>query len=249
MRRWLRIFVYCFPLVGLALQATATENTKLFFDGISRYQAGQYEEAAAAFIAITESGVQNGKLYYNIGNAFFKQNDLGRAILWYERARKKIAGDPDLDFNLNYARSFRKDEAVEEVAPLYRVLFFWYHLLSHRIIVACALTANLFFWLILLIYRLRPRYGLKVAAYPIGFIALLFSLTSTYCFHDERTKRAIVLPETLSVRSGLSDEATELFVLHAGTRVRVANQRKGYYLIHFADGKIGWVRAKSVGII
>lgn len=249
MKHFFQIFVGCLAVAVMVLHAGASETTRVFFDAIQYYQKGKYDAAAEEFEKIEKSGVRNGKLYYNIGNAYFKKNDIGRAILWYERAKKMIPGDPDLEFNLNYARSFLKDEAPEDVSPLYRILFFWYYLLSRRVVLICGLTANLVFWLLLAAYRIKPRFGFRAAAYPVGFVALLFALTACYGYYEDRSRMAVVLTEKLSVRSGLSEESTELFVLHAGTRVRVEEERRGYFRIHFSKGKIGWVVTESVGII
>ena len=85
--------------------ALGTGRTRLFLDGINDYNTGKYKDAVKKLSHIAEKGVVNGKLYYNLGNAYLKSGDVGRAILWYERALKLMPHDPDLRFNINYARS------------------------------------------------------------------------------------------------------------------------------------------------
>ena len=75
-------------------------------------------------------------------------------------------------------------------------------------------------------------------------------LTALYGYYEANfTRHAIVLPEKISVRSGLSEDATELFVLHAGTKVSIENENEGFFKITFSDGKIGWVKKSEVGVI
>ena len=78
-----------------------------------------------------EGGIENGKLYYNLGNVYFRMNDIGRAILNYRRAESYIPNDPNLHQNLSYARSRRLDEIEErQKTKVLRTLFFWHYDLS-----------------------------------------------------------------------------------------------------------------------
>ncbi|MCA1784850.1 MAG: BatD family protein, partial [Desulfobacteraceae bacterium] len=102
----------------------AADTTPRFIDAVNKYQAGAFAAAAKSFEAIAESGIRNGHLFYNIGNAWFKAGETGHAILWYERANRLIPRDPDLRFNLAYARTLVKDKQETRVS-LDDVLFFW----------------------------------------------------------------------------------------------------------------------------
>ena len=70
-----------------------SELTRLFLDGIKDYRNGRYEDAIQKFSSVADGGVSNGKLFYNLGNAYLKNGDLGLALLWYERADKLIPND------------------------------------------------------------------------------------------------------------------------------------------------------------
>jgi tetratricopeptide (TPR) repeat protein len=231
----------------LAGVAWGTESEKLFQEGIKNYNEGRYAEAVRLFSGLAEKGVENGKLYYNLGNAYLKNNDLGFAVLWYERAAKLIPDDPDLNFNLEYARSLVKDMKEERGAPVFRILFFWEHLLSEEAIKYTAIILNSVFFITALAgLVLRRRiskmvYGLILAA------SLVFTTTAFYNFYDQKYyHRAVIVSEKASVRSGLSDDATELFVLHAGAKVDVEKEQNGFYRIYFSKGKIGWLHKDLV---
>lgn len=230
--------------------AVEHENARIFLDAVEAYKQEDYGAAAEGFSALAESGVDSGRLYYNLGNAYFKKGDLGRAILWYERARKRIPQDPELNFNLNYARSQTRDQREEGEVTLKRVLFFWRHLLSDRAIRWIGVGLNLLFWILLAIRRLRGKRPLKGAGYLALAVAVLFALTALYGYHEDRFGRdAVILADDVPVRSGTSPGATELFVLHAGTRVTVEKETQGHYRIFFAEGKIGWIDKSRAGVI
>ncbi len=227
------------------------ENTRSFLDGIRHYESGNFTEAIAAFSRIAESGVSNGKLFYNLANAYLKNGDVGRAILWYERALKLIPGDPGLKFNHEYALSQVKDEKEERAASIFRILFFWKHAFSPETIRWSAVLFNLIFWGIVAVRMLqKKRRILKGPAYLALTLAVVLALTAFYNQYEAATIRhAIILPAEVSVRSGLKDDSAELFLLHAGTKVKIEKEHKDFYRIYFSEGKIGWVRKADVGVL
>ena len=239
--------VFCLLTTGISF---GSELTRLFLDGIKDYQNAHYEDAIRKFSAVADGGVINGKLYYNLGNAHLKNGDVGLALLWYERAEKLIPNDPDLKFNMDYARSMVKDIKDEKGHTIYRVLFFWKYLLSPEVIKWAAISLNAVFWAILITGGILKKNPSKMIPGIIVIIAAVFTLTALYNFYEERhVQYAIVISDTVPVRSGFSEDATELFVLHAGTKIRVEKNQGDYYRIYFSKGKIGWVPKSSAGLI
>lgn len=242
---------FCLVLfsTGRPLTAFADEHTQLFLKAIRLYEKKDYAGAVDAFSKIADHGIQNAKLYYNLANAHLKNGDIGPAVLWYERALKLMPNDPDLRFNLDYAKTLITDKK-EPSSPLMTVLFFWKDLFSATVWQWLALLWNAFFWI-----ALAAWYGFKKRAFRTMSACLLVATCialGTVCYHKATALRrpgAIILPPSVSVRSGFSPESTELFVLHAGTRVAVEKQTKGYYRIRFSKDKIGWVEDTMAGII
>lgn len=251
---------YLAPLLLLALLAgaagadrtvaEAVSPAQLFVEGLNAYKGGDYETAIARFEALASEGRANGKLYYNLGNAYLRADRLGPAIWWYEKALRLIPGDPDLRFNLTYARGLIKDQPESEGQPLARVLFFWRYQLRSDQIQWLALGFNLAFWTALILRRLMGRRPFRSWLLVLALPTLLFAATAAYNRYEAGYRQqAIVLPDTLSVRAGRTPGATELFVLHAGTRVRVQARREGHLRIAFGRDKIGWVPAGDMGLI
>ena len=229
--------------------STQTELTQGFLAGIGSYRRGDYAAAAENFLKIAMAGVVNARLYYNLANAYLKSSDLGRAVLWYERALKLDPGDPDLKFNYAYANSLLQDETGDS-GSIWRILFFWKYQISKKALLWTATALNALFWILLGVRILRQKRPFNAAVTAVLTVTIVFVATAGYNFFEEaHLRRGVVLPGSLSVRSGLTPEATELFVLHAGTRVRVEGENSQFVRIYYSPGKIGWVSKDAIGII
>jgi tetratricopeptide (TPR) repeat protein len=237
--------------VLLVVSAQASETTRTFLDGINDYKQENFEAAISAFSKIAASGVNNSKLFYNLGNAYLKNGDLGHALLWYERALRLAPDDPDLKFNYEYALSQLKDEKDSREISIFRILFFWKHLLSTSAVQYAAIFLNLLFWLIVTVRTLQKKKKiLKAPSYFALVLTVVFTLTAFYNYYEAAYfKEAVILPSQVAVRSGLTDGSAELFVLHAGTKVKIEEEHNDFFKIFFSEGKIGYIRKSDVGVI
>jgi tetratricopeptide (TPR) repeat protein len=232
--------------VGRGQQPDAAES---FHQGAAAYEAGRYQEAARHFRRAARD-IENGDLYFNLGNAYLKAGDLGRAVLWYERAARLAPRDPDLEFNLRQARTRVRDKEELADPALTRSVFWaagWWPPGAVQAVLALFWAG---FWLLLglRLYYKKAYFGWAAAVMLAASLALA---PSAFYGPYERLfiKPAVVLAETLPVKSGPGQTAAELFVLHAGARVLVEDQRNGRLLIRFGPGKIGWVDQREVGLI
>ncbi len=230
--------------------AVADRQAQAFLDGIRHYESKEYTSAIEAFSKIADEGIQNGKLYYNLANAYLKNGDIGPAVLWYERALKLMPKDPDLRFNLAYANTLVTDKKESSSSPLLTVMFFWKDLFSAATWQWIALGLNACFWSFLAVWCLLKKRAFKTMSYCFLLITCI-SLGAIFYHGFMATYRpqAIILPASVSVRSGFAPESTELFVLHAGTRVAVEKQMKGFFRIRFSKDKIGWIKDTLAGTI
>ncbi len=251
-------FAYCLGVLAVALAASLLGRTAAigagpsdgaaFFRGVEAYKEGRYAEAAALWKGIAEGGVVNARLYYNLGNAFLKEGELGRAVLWYERAKKLAPGDPDLSFNLDRALERTRDAREEDGAALGRIIFFLDNVLSHGTVQTLALAANLLFWAALAGYAATGRRPLKIVCLTAAAACLLLLPTALHgLYADAFETHGIVLPESAAARAGASPKATRLFTLHAGSRVRVDEERDGHVRVRYGADKLGWMRGDAVG--
>ncbi len=250
MKRFLPAGVILLLLLTLAASAPATQNARTFMDGTEAYRNRDWPAAIAAFESIAAAGVNSGRLFYNLGNAYLKNGDLGHALLWYERALKRIPDDPDLRFNYDYALTLTKDERGDKESPLLRILFFWKYQLSPSTIRWIAILLNTALWVSLSILIIRKKRLLRPSVLLVAAASVVFSATAAFNYVETaRIRQAVILPEKVAVRSGFTESATQLFVLHAGTKVRVERETDTYLLIRYTEDKIGWIRKSEAGII
>ncbi len=250
MKGWLLTAGSLALLLAVAATAPATQNARTFMDGTEAYRNGDWPAAIAAFESLAEGGMNNGKLFYNLGNAHLKNDDLGRALLWYERALKHIPDDPDLRFNYEYALTLTKDERGEKESPLLRILFFWKYQLRHSSVRWLALFLNATLWIALSVLLVRKKRLLRPTVVLTAAATLVFSATAVFNYVEAvQVQYAVILTEQVSVRSGFTDIDTQLFVLHAGTKVRITRQADTHLLIRYTEDKIGWVKRSEAEII
>ena len=211
------------------------------------YGAGDYDRAAELYEAIAEKNLHSAALYYNLANALFKKNELGRAILYYNRALRLAPADEDIRHNMEYAERMTKDN-IEAVPEFF--LNSW--LRSLRGSMGC--TAWTLLSLVMfaamcalgLVYLLSQRIATrKTGFYGMMAALVLFVATTLFAWSERRAildrDEAIVIGSAVSVKSSPDRSATDLFVLHEGTKVTVGATLDGWAEIRIADGNKGWI--------
>jgi tetratricopeptide (TPR) repeat protein len=219
-----------------------------FINGIKQYKAGEFKDAAASFETIA-AGVVNPDLFYNIGNAYLKADDLGNAILWYERAKRLAPEDPDLLFNLAHANTLVKDK-IDSPVTLTDILFFWQGLVPLSWLQTGAIVSSWLFFFWAGVQRFRQKSIFAGMGWWLITLLVVLSLVSGMEDYRGRAKNmAVIVQNTAAVRSGIMETSTKLFELHAGTRVQVKAHKNGYLKIRLAKGRIGWVKPGAAKVI
>jgi tetratricopeptide (TPR) repeat protein len=227
-----------------ALQTS--ESEELFFSSNQAYRQGRFQEAIDGYDQLIRSGCKEGNLYYNLGNAYFRMGQLGRAILNYERAHLLMPRDADLNFNLSHARDKTQD-AVSESQDLVSITFFWLKDLSLIKLMWGFAILNLLFWTALLI-RLFFKFEWTYYACLISLILWIIAGTSfgLKCYQLNTDDRAVILEQEVNILAGPDIRDTVLFNLHAGTIVHHEISVDGWSLVSLPDKKRGWVKAGAV---
>ena len=227
----------------------------LFREGNRLYQEGLYEQAAAAYREILETGYAGAELYYNMGNACYKNGETARAILFYERALRLNPRDEDTRFNLQVARLSTVDRI-----PALPEMFHQTWLRRWREIFGAvalnALTGAVYLLFIAaLIFRLSTgntalRRRLRTLALGLGIGLAVLSLTWVSRVHDIQSRNeAVVMAPAVDVSSAPEEDGTVIFTIHAGLKIRVLRRRGEWSEIRLSDGKEGWLRAETLEII
>ena len=218
----------------------------------SAYIRGQYQQAIKDYEMLLKQGA-SADLYYNLGNAYYRSENITRAVLNYERALLLSPGDRDIRFNLQIARA----KTIDKIMPESEMFFFtWYRSLVNLMSVDAwawtALIALALLIVLLLVYLFSERIWLRKVGFFGGFVLLiLFALSNLFAWQQKQDllfrKGAIVISPSVTVKSTPAKNGTDLFILHEGTKVSITDgTMKGWMGIRIADGKEGWIESNMI---
>jgi hypothetical protein len=227
-------------------QAQSEAWAVVFAHANQLYEEGRYEEAAAKYEEIVASGLKNGRVYYNLGNAYFKQEKLGLAILNYERAHRLMPRDDDIKANLTYARSQIVDK-IETPDPglLGRWLASLQGLLTidETIILAWALYLVMTVLALLAVFVWRWR---RFCLYALGFLSVLLILSlaslGLKLYQQEHIREAVVTAGQVDVLSGPGENYLLEFTVHEGTALTVEEERGDWWRVRLWGDLEGWAQ-------
>ena len=232
--------------------AKRADFDNIWNDANERYQAGKFQEAASQYEILLEEDIHNGKLHFNIANAYFKQGILGRAILHYCKARKYLPGDKDVIENLKLADSQREDLIEDEDTAFLVGYDSLLRRLDYQMVFFLAAGLICLAGILLLLRILRNEMG-RWLNYAIVFAAvwgLLFGIAASLQYGQlTRQDMAVLVADIADVRAGPATTETVSFTIHEGVRCRILDSTDGWYRIALANGYNGWVPARSVAII
>jgi tetratricopeptide (TPR) repeat protein len=254
---WLAVasLIALLALVVLCPPVFADEAAALFQQAGQLYQAGQYADAAAAYEKILVNGLENWQVHYNLGNAYFKQRQLGKAILHYEKAVALNPESEDIRFNLDLANLSVIDRIP---VPPRSLVVIWLdaalHVISLRTAAILAAALWVVFFVVLIFKVLATGEFLQRFAqtllWPSLVALVLVSINFGWQLYERASYQyAIVLTSRVVVTSAPAEGATEVFTLHEGVRVQLETTSGNYQRIRLADGKVGWMPQEVLGKI
>ena len=223
--------------------------------GDSAYVRQQYQQAIADYEALLKKGV-SADVYYNLGNAYYRTDNITRAVINYERALLLSPGDPDIRVNLQLARS----KTIDKIIPESEMFFVtWYRSLVNIMSVDGWATMSLVSLAIAIILALCYLFSGRVWMQKTGFFGALamiviFGLSNLFAWQqkDQLVNRtgAIVISPAAAVKSTPANGGTDLFIIHEGTKVEITDSSmKEWKEVRIADGKEGWIKASMIEMI
>jgi tetratricopeptide (TPR) repeat protein len=216
---------------------------------------GYYQQAITGYEQLIAAGIHNAKLYYNLGNAYFRLNDLGHAILHYRRGLRLEPGNRRLQANLSYARSQRLDQIEVSGQPQHALLpqlFFWSDELSIPAQWTLALLGYGLAWGCAFAHLIWRRASLLWGLAGTIFFCLIFA-SSAWLTQSQHTTRpaGVIVAEEVVVRKGNGESYTPQLPqpLHAGTEFVVLEARGSWLAIQLDNGTSGWIRRGSAALL
>jgi tetratricopeptide (TPR) repeat protein len=255
---WLRI-VELFLLVLVALQTLpmavhASPVQDLAAEGDAAYRAGQFERAIDIYQRVITGGYISGPLLYNMGNAWYKRGDLGRAILYYQRAKRMMPHNRDVRYNLDLARS-RTVDRIEQPPrlPIWDLVDTVRDLISRELGARLAwiftLAAALAFAALLNVPA-ALRKGFRILTLTLSVLTLVsLLLIGLRVAADHGPPEAVILVDKVSLHSAPDPTSLEVFSLHTGTTVTIVKQLESWWEVRLADGRQGWMPGRAGEIV
>ncbi|WP_194851662.1 tetratricopeptide repeat protein [Nonlabens antarcticus] len=241
-----RIFIFLFTMAALATaQNVSDENA--FAKANTSYTDGNYQEAINSYETILQSGKQSAELFFNLGNAHYKLNQVGPAVYNYERALQLNPSDKEIKNNLKFAQQMRVDDvqplAENPVKKFLKEMATWLSIdmwayVSIMMALVCVLT--------FLLYHYATTTGKKrlFLLLSMGFlIAMILSVVAaTYSRNlmEEDTQAIVYSTETVT-RAEPKPDADPSFAIHEGTKVTILEEYQEWAHVELANGSKSWM--------
>jgi hypothetical protein len=240
----------CFPLNSFAEIAV----NDLFRQGNKFYENGEYLKAIESYQSIIQSGLKNGYLYYNLGNALLKQNRIGETILAYERAKRLLPRDEDVAFNLAYARALTLDKMETwDAGKVFGMMAVIRDFFTPNEVTVFFLVMYLLLTILVVTFIFASRRWRTRIRYCSILPALLFLCSGILLFfqisHHATVAEAILLAPQSEARTGPGEGYSTVFEIHEGAKVRIQREKLDWVEIKLPNKVIGWVMQKDLARI
>jgi tetratricopeptide (TPR) repeat protein len=223
-----------------------------FHQGNEYYRAGKYDQAIEKYLHIVRQGYRDPSLFYNLGNAYFKKGNLGKAILFYEKAKLFLPRDGDIQKNLSFANSMTIDKIGEEspvwLTTVWHSITFFLTLNELTVI----FTGIYFFLSFLGVLAILKKKGMarKIACQLLIFFSILLifagGLFLYRIYHLKSSQAGVITSKIVEVKSGPENSLATLFSLHEGTAFSIQQKRGDWSQIMLKNGWSGWVQGKDM---
>ena len=240
--------------VFASVLAYGQETTKAQAD--SAYINNDYANAVYLYEDILANQGESADIYYNLGNSYYKMENIAKAILNYEKALMLNPGNGDIRFNLELAQS----KTVDKVTPMSEVfLVTWMKSLTNTMSEQGWSKLAIASFILTLLGLVLYFFSKKIAMKKIGFISalclMLVCILANVFASSQKSKAqshssAIIMEPSVTVKSTPNEGGTELFILHEGRKVMIKdNTMREWKEIQLEDGNAGWVPASVIEII
>ena len=248
MKRIFTLILLVFSLVNLY----ADEKGELWTKANDAYSMGQYETALNDYMEIEKNGYQSYKLYYNMGNAWYKTGNMGKAILYYEKALKLNPAGEDALNNLQIAKLQTLDKI--DVLPEF-IVSTWIkdirNLMSSNGWGYTAVGLFAVVCILLLLFKFAPTTGGRKLSFVLACVVFMFFIFAVLFAFSLRAKaksedNAVVMVPVSNVKSAPNSTGNNLFILHEGSKVEILEQAGKWCRIEISDGRQGWLEEKDM---
>lgn len=233
----------------------SAQNEALFKKANDAYNEGDYVQAADHYLKILDMGEHSAELYFNLGNAYYKLNQIAPSIYYYEKALLLNPTDSEIKNNLAYSQNMTLDaiDILPEtgLANLYKRFtgYFSFDQWAEIAVVLMILFVLLYIAFYFFRYSTRKRISFIGSLLAI-FLSIVSAVFAFIEYEDFKTDNpAIIFAQESQVKTEPNDRSQQAFVLHEGTKVNVLDTLDEWRKIQLTDGKTGWISSESIKLL
>lgn len=214
------------------------------------YDQGDYEKAITGYQELVAMRAAGSAVHFNLGNAYLRNGELGRAIAELRRSHNLEPRDGDIQANLAFARQSARDAiAPPEASPVLSTLLFWHYGLNRSELAAILVGLNILFWCAAAI-RLFHRESEILRWVLMGLLVVLVTIGGSVAAHRFAARPvAVIVPQEIDAFSAPDGESVVRFKLHAGTEVLIKDEREDWLRIALPDEQQAWIERTWAEIV
>ena len=248
----LKIIFFIIIAVSANLQAVP-DNLQTIFDQANKaYRQKDYTTADSLYHIILKSGYESPELYYNLGNVYFRRNDVAHARLYYEKALKLSPSDEDAKANIQFLKDSKLLDDFDEVPDFILDRFYkgtenlfgtngW--AVSGIIMLVLGLLAFMIFLFSRIPRRRKIAFFSSILLFLLSLMACHFSIQERKRFTNPKDA---VLMKVSTIKSSPDNSGTDLIIVHPGVKVNIKDSTGNWYEIRLPNGKTGWLTKQDV---
>ncbi|WP_405412023.1 tetratricopeptide repeat protein [Maribacter sp. Asnod1-A12] len=234
---------------------STAQNNQLFEQATEAYNDGNYEKAIGYYDDILTNGKHSSTVYYNLGNAYYKLNKIAESIYYYEKALLLSPNDNEIKTNLSYSQNMTIDaiDTMPEtgLSKLYKNVTDKLSFDQWAYVSIAFMFAFVFLYILFYYSNFTTR---KRITFIGSLLSLFFCiLTLTFAFIQrsdfDEYQPAIIFAEESLVKAEPNNNSSEVFIIHAGTKVNVLDQLDAWKKIKLTDGKTGWIKENELRLL
>lgn len=240
-------------ILFLFMWTTLFGNT--FDEANKLYTAKQFDKALQIYLNLVELNHPSANLYFNIGNCYYRLNELGYAILYYEKAYKLNPDDESIQKNLRIANA----KTIDKITPISKLFIYQWidDIIQLNSPTVFAIWSIVLIWLSIgfaIIFFITRKSNIRKLSFYMSitiFVIFFFSIWLGYRSeqYHKNSNTGVILSKSVYVKSSPDANSTDLFILHEGTKFELQDILSNWFKIRLANGATGWIEEKQFGKI
>ena len=241
-----------FKLFLIIFFLNAQSQVEVVFDeGNALYNQGNYTEAIEKYTSIINNGSESAELYYNLGNAYYKINDIANSIFYFEKSLLLDPNNNETKNNLSFSQNMTLDRI--ETVPVNQVSKFiskFTNLFDYNTWFLISIIFEFLSLIVFSLYLFNKNSDTKKRYFSIGsiflFCFIIFLILGVNSKSEyEKNNPAILFDNRISFKSEPNERSEELFLLNEGTKVNVLEKLNEWSLVELSNGSKGWILSST----